>query len=433
VKEQAFITLSALAASIESAISDVFEDADVWVLADISNYNHYAQKGHHYFDLVEKSKSGTDILAKLQTAAWFTGNESIKRFERITGQKFKNDIKVLVKVSVEYHKVFGLKLVLQDVDTNFTIGELEKQKQETIKALIDGGFISKIGEELITDNKRLQLPAVIQRIAVVSSAESAGLQDFVHTLENNDFGYHFQIDYYHTVVQGESKAELIINKFVEIFTSAIPYDAVLLIRGGGSQTDFLLFDQLPLAKMIAKFPIPVITGIGHQKNETVADLVANLATKTPTRSAELIIAHNRAFEEKIRSIEKNIIIKAQQLIASQKEQLQDLKLTLVTQSKLIARAKLNELQQLQTSLRNFIPVYFKNHNKQLLHQQALLRTLSPANILKRGFAIIKKDGKTVIDAGKINIGDQVTIILDSQQLESTVNKKTDYNGHESYI
>ncbi|MGC4038621.1 MAG: exodeoxyribonuclease VII large subunit [Chitinophagaceae bacterium] len=339
-------------------------------------------------------------------------------------------LRFLVCVTVEFHKAFGLKLVLQDVDPSFTLGELERQKQETIEQLIKEGFLNKIGDEFFTDNKRLPLPRVIQKIAVISSAASAGLQDFVHTLEHNDFKYQFEIDYYYAVVQGETKAELVNDQFIQIFASAIRYDVVILIRGGGAQTDFLLFDQFPLAKMIAKFPVPVITGLGHQKNETVADLVANKSVKTPTRAAEFIIARNRDFEESVHIVEKNIIIKTQQLLAGYRESLNHLKGTMITQPKMITKSKLQELQQLRLSVPQSLHSYFRHHSQQLIHQQAILRSLSSANILKRGFAIVKKEGKTISNAGDIQVGDQISIIFNEQQLESVVKHKTNYDGRE---
>jgi exodeoxyribonuclease VII large subunit len=317
------IKLSELTSQIQQVIDGAFGHKTFWIIADITNYTYKPQSNYHYFELVEKDKTAAKILAKVAGRAWGNASLNISNFEKATGQKFKNDINVLIQVSVQYNPSFGLQLNLLDIDTNFTLGLFEQQRKETLERLLreNQAFIKRAGEGYITRNSELALNQVIQRIAVISSDTSAGFQDFKHTLEHNPFDYKFYIDDYFALVQGDGNAKQFLARVIEVFESQKPYDALVIIRGGGAQTDFLIFDNYELNRAIAKFPIPVITGIGHQKNETIADLMAHTSTKTPTKAAEFIIAHNRAFEDNLIGTQKMILIKTYQMINHHKDRL----------------------------------------------------------------------------------------------------------------
>jgi exodeoxyribonuclease VII large subunit len=283
---QHYIKLSALTDMIHDAITDRFAGQTFWVVADITNHSYKADKKIHYFELVEKGETGSVITAKILGKSWGTGALRISEFEKNTGQAFSNNLHVLVQVSVDYHPLYGLSFNVLNIDTNFMLGILEQRRNATLKRLVEqNDFIKKNEDGYSTLNSLLRLPIVIQRVALLSASNSAGSEDFRHTLEHNDFGYRFEIDDYHTIVQGDNNAKLFLDKLIEIFTTGIPYDAVVITRGGGSQSDFLLFDNYNIGRAVAKFPIPVITGIGHQKNVSIADLMAHSNTKTPTRAA----------------------------------------------------------------------------------------------------------------------------------------------------
>jgi exodeoxyribonuclease VII large subunit len=468
------IKLSVLTGKIQQALSDVFAEQTWWVVADVTNHSFYAQKGYHYFDLVEKDANAGGIVAKVAAVAWGNGAIRIKEFEIVTGQQFKNDIHVLIKVSVSYHQVHGLQIALLDIDTSFTVGQLEQQKQQTLIRLTTecADFIRKVGDRYITRNNQLPLRAVIQKIAVITSGNSAGYQDFRHTLDHNHFGYTFFIDNYFTVVQGETKAELVQQRLIDIYNTGIVYDAVVIIRGGGAQTDFLIFDTFILGRAVAKFPIPVITGIGHQKNETITDLMAHSATKTPTKAAEFIIAHNRTFEESVISMQQTILIRSQQLFSTHFQALSLLNAGIINQTRtilathkdelhtynsivlhtsksillhhhrelitisnaLLARPrimvanKLNDLDNIVANFRSFSRMYIHGKRAQVAHYDALLKLMSPANILKRGFAIIYKDGHIIGNAASLQPGNHITIVLQDAALEATITTKN--NTHE---
>ncbi|RZK36488.1 MAG: exodeoxyribonuclease VII large subunit, partial [Hymenobacter sp.] len=320
------IRLSELSARVTRAIEDTFSYTSFWVIADITNHTYKVQKDYHYFELVEKAEGSNALLARFSGSAWGTGSSRIAEFERVTGQRFSGGLNVLVKVTVKYQAAYGLQLNLQDIDVSYTLGALEQQRQATITKLVreNPEYIELVNGRLSTFNQKLILSKVIQKIAVISSSTSAGFQDFQHTLDHNGFGYAFTVDTYFAPIQGDNNAGQLVDKIVEVYHSGKAYDVLVIIRGGGAETDFLIFDHYLVARVIARFPMPVLTGIGHQKNETLCDLVSHTATKTPTKVAEFIIARNRDFEQSLLQLQKSLVIKSQQLLAGENRKLNSL-------------------------------------------------------------------------------------------------------------
>ena len=424
------LRLSQLTATVAAAVNKAFAQQQFWVVADVTSHTFKSESDYHYFDLVEKDPNSNRLIAKISAKAWGSGSDSIANFQLITGQRFTNNIQVLVQVSVQYHAVYGLQLNLIDIDVHFTLGVLEQQRLATLEKLLleNPDFIEKAGDLYITHNKRLPLPRVIQRIAVVSSKTSAGWQDFRHTLENNANGYNFFVDDYFTVVQGEANVQQLVDRLVDVFRSGKPYDAVVIIRGGGAQTDFLIFDHYLVGKAIAKFPIPVITGIGHQKNETIADLMAHLATKTPTKAAEFIIGHNRTFEEALVVFQKNIIIKSQQQFSGGFQRLGQLHSLIVNQSRSVLYSRSIELTTLASNIKTFRSIFIKNQQTHLGHLATMIRVLSPENTLNRGYAIVRVDRRITSDPEQLVIGQDVEILMRSTIITATVKSKENNHG-----
>ena len=446
--------LSRLTGHIQQTLDNAFANQTFWVIADVTNYTFKAQSNYHYFELVEKDASSSKIIAKIAGRAWGAASVNILNFENATGQKFKNDINVLIQVSVQYNSSFGLQLNLLDIDTNYTLGLFEQQRKHTLERLVNEnpGFIQLIANQYITRNSSLVFNKVIQKIAVVSSETSAGYLDFLHTLDNNPFGYHFDIDNYFTLVQGEVNASQILAKMIAAFQSGIVYDALIIIRGGGAQMDFLIFDNYELSRAVAKFPIPIITGIGHQKNETIVDMMANTATKTPTKAAEFIIAHNRHFEELVLGMQKMMLIKTLQLITRQKEILGQLNNasvnstkdllhnyhrnilslsgSILTNPRIMLSNKAKDLQNLIANLKSDNRSYLNNQRSQIAHFQSLAKMMSPQNILNKGFAIIKHKEKIQSNSEAIREGDELTITFAEAEIKALVKSKTTYNGRE---
>lgn len=470
-----YIRLSQLNYQIQEVINARFRGQTYWVVADITNHSFKADKKIHYFELVEKSETDSSITAKILGKSWGGGALKILDFEITTGQRFTNNLHVLVQVSVDYHPLYGLSVNLLDIDSNFMLGILEQQRNATLVRLVrENAYIWKEGEQYSTFNSRLKLPAVIQRVAVISSSSSAGNEDFRHTMLHNDFGYVFRIDDYHTVVQGDNNAKLFLNKLIEVYNTGIPYDAIVIARGGGSQSDFLIFDNYGIGRAVAKFPIPIITGIGHQKNVSITDLMAHTQTKTPTKAAEFIIAHNRSFEVGILSLQRTIAIKSQQLFlehykelnrmksfvsnnareltAKHRQQLNAARQQLAVNSgavlhanqkklmvasqqtlqypKMLLVERRGELLQLKNSLKTFSNAYLRRQELTLEHHQKSIKMMSPHNILKKGYAIVKLNDAIVSSAGGIKEGDDIEVILKDTRLISTVKEKIQYDGRE---
>ncbi|MFH7018617.1 exodeoxyribonuclease VII large subunit [Flavobacterium sp. FlaQc-47] len=471
-----YIRLSALNDMIHDTLNSRFAGQRFWVLADITNHSYKADKKIHYFELVEKAQNGNWITAKMMGKSWGGGALRIEEFEKNTGQVFTNNLHVLVQVSVDYHPLYGLSVSVLDIDSNFMLGILEQQRNATLERLVkENDFIQKEGDGYSTFNSRLKLPAVIQKVAVISSSSSAGNEDFRHTMQHNDFGYVFQIDDYYTVVQGDNNAKLFMNKIIEIYNTGIPYDAVVINRGGGSQSDFLIFDNYNIGRAVAKFPIPIITGIGHQKNVSITDLMAHTHTKTPTKAAEFIIAHNRSFEQEILSLQQNIVIKSQQLFHVHYKELSELKngishnarklvqiyseelaktnqriisssrsvlyghqkkliLTahqVVQSPKMLLQQKKNDLTHIKNSIKNTANDYLRREKVTLEHHLKSIQMMSPQNILRKGYAIVKFNEKIISSADNIQAGQEIEVILKDAKLKSTVKEKIQYDGRET--
>ena len=439
-----YIRLSELTGTIARVITANFATKTYWVISEIANLKFYPQKNYYFFDLVEKDPSTHAVLTSIKANAWSTAVARIRNFERQTGQQFDNNINVLLQVSVEYHITYGLKLNIHDVDPAFTIGNLEKQKQLTLQQLADLNpeHVSFNGTEYDTYNKSLSLNPVLQHIAIIGSPDSDGYRDFKHELSTNHYGYAFTLDEYPAQVQGAGMEAGIVRRLVEIFISNKPYDAVVIVRGGGSQTDFLIFDSYEIGKAIARFPIPVFTGIGHTRNESIADMMAHTATKTPTKTAESIIAHNRAFEEQLLELQKQILTTTNSLLSTNQLMLSHAKTAvhaasvdiiqqqdaaLASVSSIIREFSLRTVYDQQqmvasqvTVIRNASARQFSEARHRLENYTQLVKHLSPASVLKRGYALLYKDGQLVTGGETIQTGDTITTVLADATIGSIV-------------
>lgn len=470
------LTLSQLNGIIQSKLNEAFFMQQFWIVADITEHSFKEKTGYHYFEFVEKDVRTNLIVAKIKGAAWGNASQRIKDFEKSTGQRFTNNIHVLAKVSINFHKVFGLSLDLLEIDPSFTLGVIETKRQETLLRLVTNYpiIIQKVGEEYKTYNSSLELPPVISHLAVISSQTSAGNEDFKHTLMNNPYGYHFEIDDYFTVVQNELNAGIFLERLLDVFRSGKKYDAVIINRGGGSQTDFLIFDNFKIGLAVSKFPIPVITGIGHQKNQTITDLMAHTSTKTPTKAAEFIITHNKIFEDRLHLFQHTIIIKSQSFLAHQnfifnrinseivnrsrtsleksKRNLTALKhqLTISCKNEItMTKTEINSKRFILSSLpktvikneikelNRFLPRLLSGSNTLISKEKlalknavALINVISPENILRKGFALVKSRGEITSNPNKFEPGSEIEIILRSQNIKATVNTKKDYHGND---
>jgi exodeoxyribonuclease VII large subunit len=290
------LSLFELQRQVKGSLDDTFS-MPVWVKAEISEMT-VNRSGHCYLDLVETEPGTDNVIARCRATIWSYTFRMLKPyFETTTGQTFSEGLKVLLQAKIEYHEVFGFSLNIRDIDPVYTLGDLARQRREIIRRLQEDGVFEM--------NKDLELPLVPQRIAVISSPTAAGLQDFLDQLHNNPHQFVFYTKLFPAVMQGSDAPKSIMNALDLIYEYEDYFDAIVIIRGGGAQLDLACFDQYELAFTVAQFPLPVITGIGHDKDETVIDMVAHTRMKTPTAVAEFLIAGALQFSQELNELEKH--------------------------------------------------------------------------------------------------------------------------------
>lgn len=408
------ISLYELNEFIKRVIALNFPDA-LWVRAEIAQVS--MARGHVFLDFVEKSEAGAEILARSEGVLWLG---TYRQLSKIHGEMLENllqeGLEVQVKVRVDYHERYGLKLVVEDVDPAFTMGQLELRKRETLLLLAQEGLRDR--------NRQLPLAPVLQRIAVLTSERAAGYQDFVHQLQANGFGYRFDLTLFPTAMQGSQVEAEMLAQLESIAASVRKFDAVVVIRGGGARLDLVAFDSLALARSIAHLPLPVFTGIGHEVDETVLDFVAHQSLKTPTAVADFLIHHNMAFEAGIGDLGEEI----KRSVRSKLEQ-QRLVLQYAAQNvRFLAREQLRDRQrQLEQAARD-LPQYSKmalrSAGARLDNMQQLFESLTPQATLNRGYSITQQNGRVIFDAAQADAGLPLETHLAHGSIISKIEKTT---------
>lgn len=264
--------------SLEQCLPDEY-----WVQAELSEVRTHPATGHCYVEFVQKDPRGNNLVAKARGVIWSNVFRLLRPyFEESTGQAFEAGIKVLVQVSVSFHELYGFNLTVHDIDPTYTLGDMARRRREILKQLEDEG--------VLTLNKELPMPVLPRRVAVISSPTAAGYGDFRHQLEHNPRGYAFQVTLFAAAMQGDRVEASILEALDAINSRVEQFDVVVIIRGGGATSDLSCFDTYLLAAACAQFPLPIITGIGHERDDTVLDSVAHVRVKTPTAAAEYLIA-----------------------------------------------------------------------------------------------------------------------------------------------
>ncbi len=394
---------------LNKKISDVLAknlEPSYWVVAEIGQLQ-TNRKGHCYLELVEKADD--QIKAKTRATIWsYTYRNLSTWFEGITGQSLKAGMKILFNATIQFHEVYGFSLNIRDIDAQYTLGERAKKRQEIIDKLQEDGIFDM--------NKELTLPPVPQNIAVISSETAAGFGDFMDQIAGNEYGYDVRIDLFNAVMQGDEAVASIINAMHEAFSSISQYDLLVIIRGGGATLDLDCFDSYDLGSHVAQFPIPVITGIGHERDETITDMVAHTKMKTPTAVAEFIISGFRNFEielmEKFNLLSNKlgqVIDEESQIIdqlsfrfqrsAQQKLNTQEIKLNSWTKNLHYSQQNILKLQnqklgEFQQALKRS-PLSLQKKQVYIEHLEKEINVLDPENVLKRGYSITTINGKNV--------------------------------------
>lgn len=392
------ITLSELQSLVKSSLAESFP-LPVWVVAEIAelkvNYS-----GHCYIELIEKGESDGVPKAQAKAVIWRTLYPRIAGyFEVQTGQKLAAGLSVLVKATVNYHKLYGFSLQISDIDASYTLGDMERQKLQTIARLKQDGVWDI--------NRQLPMPIALQRIAVVSSRNAAGYQDFINSL--NKSGYRFRTRLFDSVMQGNDAEESIISSLYAISDLATEFDAVVIIRGGGSTSDLNCYNSYELASNVAQFPLPIITGIGHDKDISVVDMVAHTSLKTPTAVAMWLIEQLARLDYQLESAARQLLILSQEIISSQRVNLERVTSQIESLSiRHIENCKLG-LNLSEERLRELVEQRLSKEQERLDSAQKIIETLSPDRLLKMGFAIVRCEGQMVSDAITLEKGQRVEI------------------------
>lgn len=393
--------------SLEQCLPDEY-----WVQAELSDVRTNTT-GHCYLEFVQKDPRSNSLIAKARGMIWNNIYRLLKPyFEETTGQLFTSGIKVLVKVTVQFHELYGYSLTVSDIDPTYTLGDMARRRREILLQLEEEG--------VLTLNKELEMPVLPQRIAVVSSATAAGYGDFCHQLKHNPGGFFFYTELFPALMQGNQVEDSVLAALDRINDRMHEFDVVVIIRGGGATSDLSGFDTYLLAAACAQFPLPVITGIGHERDDTVLDSVAHTRVKTPTAAAELLIHRMTEAAERLDELSIRLrqgvyaLLEQEQrkLVALQSRiptlvhrKLADARIALLTARKDLSQATLTLLSR-------------HRHRLELLQQR--IADVSPEKLLKRGYSITLKDGKAVTDASSLQAGDKLTTRLSKGEVQSTV-------------
>ncbi len=380
-----------------------------WVVSEISELK-LNQKGHCYMELVEKENNF--IQAKMRANIWsYTYRSLSSKFTEATGTTLKPGIKVLFNVSINFHEVYGMSLTVNEIDPNYTIGERSKLREETIKRLHEEGLIER--------NKQLSLPAVPQNIAIISSKTAAGYEDFIDQLNTNPRGYHFNTTLFPALMQGNEAVMSIRKALKEIHEDDSHFDTIVLIRGGGAQADLDCFDTFELARAIALFPYPVISGIGHEKDQTVVDFVTHTSLKTPTAVAEFLISGMERFDDLLHEYMYRIEKVYEQKIAIENQRLLHLKHNVEHLAVQILKKQEHQLKEKSITFNYAVKRFLERQKSQLSTLEKEITLINPETIFKRGYSITLKNGKSVMNQ-KIKVGDLLETRTQNKRLESQV-------------
>ena len=393
--------------SIEQCLPDTF-----WVQAELSEV-HVNSSGHCYVEFVQKDLRTNNLVAKARGAIWGNVFRLLRPyFEEATGQAFVAGIKVMVEVSVSFHQLYGYSLVVQDIDPTYTLGDMARRRREILQQLAEEG--------VLTLNKELEMPLLPQRVAVISSATAAGYGDFCHQLHHNSAGFFFRVELFPAMMQGERMEDSILAALDQIHERQDEFDVGVIIRGGGATSDLSGFDSYLLAAACAQFPLPVITGIGHERDDTVLDSVAHVRVKTPTAAAEYLIDRMGQAAAQLQQLAEQLRTGALAAIDRQRRRLEQLTVRIPS----VAYRRLSAARMALATCEKDLSNAAANRLIRARHQLDLLRQkvsdASPDKLLARGYSITLKDGKPVKSASGLQSGDLLETRLHQGTVRSTV-------------
>lgn len=407
------ITLKQLQQQIKSAVEGALP-LPVWIVAEVAelkvNYS-----GHCYMELVEKSESkrgaNSTPTAQARAVIWRSQWAMISPyFRQQTGSDLQAGMKIMARVMVSYHELYGLSLQISDIDPSYTLGEVERQKQLTIAQLKADGVWDM--------NRELSMPYLVQRIAVVSSAAAAGYRDFMNELREG--GYAFRCDLYDAVVQGNAAEESICAALEEVALKQELYDAVVVIRGGGSASDLSCFNSYRLCSYVAQFPLPVLTGIGHDKDTSVADMVAHTPLKTPTAVAAWLTDRMARIEGWLEDMSVQLNTLATAMTKREELRLERLSAEIKLQAATYCQRAEARLELLREQLFSLVERRLEREKSRLEVMQRSVEALSPKRIMELGFAVVRSGGKVLKRVGDAEAGAPIEVELADGKIKARI-------------
>ncbi len=382
----------------------------IWVKAEVAQIKE--SRGQYYLTLIQKSEDSEKIIAQIDAMIWGQTYWLLrKRLKNTLSELLQEGLELLLNVRIEFNERYGLKLMIEDIDPAYTIGKLEIKRQKILEDLLKANLLNK--------NNQLDLPPVAQRLAVLSSNTAAGLQDYLAQMKNNAYGYSFRNILFPIAVQGINLEKELLAQLKKIAARKGEFDAVVIIRGGGSKIDLGGFDSFDLAKAVAKFPLPVIVGIGHEIDETILDRVAHTSLKTPTAVADFLIRKALHFESWLLENKAYLQNAANMQLQEEVATLQQMKRLLV----LATQGQIKEVRFALNQLTRHLPVVVKHHLKyeqtKLTQLNKICTLLAPTAIMKRGYTQTYTNEKMIVSAKKVKEG----MILETQFIDGQIKSK----------
>ncbi|MDE6230483.1 MAG: exodeoxyribonuclease VII large subunit [Muribaculaceae bacterium] len=426
------VTLSQFQQLVGSALRSVPSLQRAWIMAELSDVR--VSGGHCYMELIEKNDLGATV-AKARAMIWASQFHALRsKFYAATGRDIVSGLKVMVCGSVNHHAIYGLSVTITDIDPSYTLGDMERIRREILDRLRREGIIDM--------NKHVELPPVAQRIAVISADGAAGYGDFINQLHANPEGFKLYPFLFRAVMQGDHTVSSVMNALDLVESTIDLWDCVVIIRGGGATTDLNSFDNYDLARRIAEFSLPVIVGIGHERDRTVLDEVANVRCKTPTAVAAFLLDRLRTAYSDVASLVERIARYSSDALRGEHHRLDNLETALpvaVHNRVMRERMRLNEyssrvgrdaggavmrerghLQTLAISLGQRMKSNVEKEKLRIARLDDMLRLLSPANTLRRGYSITLRDGRAVRDASELRPGDRIETRLADGTIKSII-------------
>lgn len=412
IEDKQVFSLLEVTRSIQKTIAKRYART-YWIKAEMNKLNHYTHSGHAYPDLVEK-KDGK-IVAEIRGTIWRSTYQRINtEFIKYLGEPLKDGISVIFEASINYHPMYGMGINISDIDVSYVLGELEKEKKESIAKLKKEGLFNK--------NRQLPFPLLPKRIAIISVETSKGLSDFYKIIENNPWRYKMECTLYPALLQGDKSIPSILNQLASIQNNIEDFDVVTIIRGGGGEVGLSSYNNYQLSKAVAHFPIPVLTGIGHATNETVCEMVAYRNAITPSNLAEFLLQKFHDFANVLRTAEQQIAYKVERQFSIEKQKISHQVNTINWLSQnLIQRAKQileNNKVQVTSGSKRLI----EEQKRTLESNKMILKLADPITILNKGFALVWHDGKIVTSKTQLKEGDIIMNQLRDGGVESKVLK-----------